>query len=479
MLVLTTLSVAAPSAQAQVTITGTTQQITNSPFNQIGSDISGNFICYTDYTKGIAEPEVRCSDWTTLTDYPLTTANSLVDQMVGGVSGSTVVYTEFTGGLPVVWACPITSAGCNSTTATKLGPGANPSVDATLAAWIDNSSGNYQIMAADLNAPLNVTELTNNSGPNNSLSPSVSGRSVAYSMGADASYTHCQIFVINFDTLATRQLTSSANGCNTSPDIFGNTVVYQSNRANSPSPNTNIYVYDLSSSTETFISMPGIQQNPHVSGDWVSFEQVLNGISSIDLYHIPSGTVLSAVQATTNLQSAFLSDIDGTNVAYTSGASGSDNIYLFRFTVMGAELPFDKFHVRAEADLSRHHAHDRFAAEAEFHLGKGSAGINPSTDSLHFKAAGGTTNLVFDAALSQFRAGHNGRLNFNGMLNGFPVEIHLRPLHRSGAYEFSLEASKLNLVNFSNPLAITLQIGSNTGQATINAEFERHHDQDH
>jgi len=476
-LVLTFASAAAEPAHAQVTITGTTQQITSSFFNQIGPSISGNFICYTDYTKGINEPQVHCDDWTAHTDYPLTTASPLVDQTVGGVSGSTVVYTEFKGGLPAVWACPIPS-GC-PTGAKSLGSGLNPSIDGTLVAWFDNSSGNYQIMATDLNVPGAVKQLTNNSGNNNSLAPNVSGRTVVYSLGTDSSYAHCQIHVTNFDTLSTRQITASPNGCNSSPDISGNYVVYQADRVNTPPINQNIYVYDLAANTETQISLPNFQQNPHVSGDWVSFDDVANGISSILLYHIPSGTVLTAVQATTNLQSAFLNDIDGTNVAYTSDASGSDNIYLFRFTVMGLEVPFDTFHVRAEADLSRHHARDSFTAEAEFHLGKGSAGINPSSDSLHFKAAGGTTNLVFDAALSQFHAGHNGRLNFNGMLNGFPVEIHLRPLHHSGAYEFSLEARKLNLAQFSNPLAITLQVGSNIGQITINAEFDRHHDEDH
>jgi len=67
-----------------------------------------------------------------------------------------------------------------------------------------------------------------------------------------------------------------------------------------------------------------------------SFEDVSSttsgNISSIRLYQISTGLVFTAVSASTQLQSAFLSDIDGLNVVYTSAASGNYDIYLFQFT---------------------------------------------------------------------------------------------------------------------------------------------------
>jgi len=151
----------------------------------------------------------------------------------------------------------------------------------------------------------------------------------------DTSTGICQVFVANFDAppnTPPTQITNSSTGCNSFPDIYGNYVVYEANRTGTQ----NIYVYNMTTSTETQIVLPGLQQNPHIFGDWVSFEDVTSSptpdISSLRLYQISTARLYTAVQAATQLQSAFLNDLDGLNLVYTSAAGGNYDIFLFQFT---------------------------------------------------------------------------------------------------------------------------------------------------
>lgn len=309
-------------AQAQITITGTSQGLTASGTNS-GPAISGNLVCYTVIS---AAKNVFCYDLAKGTSFPVTTGLS---QQFGDVSGNTIVYTDFSNGSTVeVCILDPTTDTCSAGSPYAISDAFSdsPAVDGSLVAWEDNISGRYNIYAEDL-ASGALQQITN-SLSNDSRFPNVSGRNIAYST-ALANGT-CQVFVTNFDTGATTQLTNSP-GCNTMPDISGNHVVYQANRDGEQ----DIYVYDLATNVETRISFPYVQQNAHVSGDWVSFESLdlSRTISSILLYHIPTGTVLTAVQATTVSQSATLNDIDGLNVVYNSSAAGPLNIYVFQFTL--------------------------------------------------------------------------------------------------------------------------------------------------
>jgi beta propeller repeat protein len=314
-------------ALAQVTITGTTRRLTTDPSSHYGPSISGDIVAYT--VGGSTNSEVFFYDLSTNTEYQATASRGGLSQIAGDVSGNLIVYTELSSAGSTVKAFAI--AGGTTPLSESYSSG-TPGVDGSLVAWQDFASGVGEIVAVDLSAGI-PRQLTNGAG-NASSSPNVSGRYVVYSTSFGAT---CQVFVTNFDTLVTTQLTNSPTGCNRSTDISGNHVVYESDRAG----DQDIYIYELGTGTETRVGLPGVQQNPHVSGDWVAFEDLTSaGVSSIRLYHIPSGTLLTAVQANTALESASLNDIDGTRVAYTSAAAGNLDIYVFEFSVnSGQDAP--------------------------------------------------------------------------------------------------------------------------------------------
>jgi len=343
-------------AQAPPQIPGTPPtQVTTKAQDQEGPSISGNIVCYTNYLNN---GEVHCYDLATKIDVQVTTANLATGtyQVAGDVSGNTVVYTEYNSAGTTAYDC----VGVSETTSPPCTPVAlgtsnsfSPAIDGSLVAWIDG----IETWAVDLSTSGTPTQLTNNGNNSNqrSLAPNVSGRNIAYST-LNTGTALCDVFVTNFDSRTTTQLTNGASGCNNLPDIYGNYVVYQSTRNSQPgcspppiSPTatncSQIFVYDLNAKQETAVPTTGlgaVQQNPHISGDWVSFEDVTCTstacISSLRLYRISTGEVYTAVQANTQLQSAFLNDIDGNNLVYTSAAAGNYDIYLFQFTPPGIDF---------------------------------------------------------------------------------------------------------------------------------------------
>ncbi|HEV3139403.1 MAG TPA: hypothetical protein VGY57_02740, partial [Vicinamibacterales bacterium] len=309
-------------------IPGTMTQITTSPASdQFDPHISGNIVCYTDLRNG--SPQIYYFDLSTSTETRVTNNNFPRggDQSCD-VSGSIIVWADNlqplnVQGLTIGTAGPFNIDAQNTIQV-------SPSVGGSLVAWMDDrnsTQGNsiWDIYAKDLTTGVEKRLTTNTLGPF-SVNPNVSGRLVAYATQSTSSIqsTSCQVFVTNFDMLVTTQLTNTT-GCNTSTDISGNRVVYQADRDG----NQDIYVFDLTTNTETRISLPGLQRGPHISGDWVSFEDVSSGTSAILLYHVPTAALFIAVSSPTS--NAFLNDIDGFRVVFTGDATGTHQIYVLEF----------------------------------------------------------------------------------------------------------------------------------------------------
>ena len=221
----------------------------------------------------------------------------------------------------------------------------NPTIGGLVVAWQDNRSGRWDVYAKDLVTNI-VTQITHNSSGSNSTIPNVSGRLVAYTTNSSSV---CSVVVTNFDTLATTVLNTNT-GCvgGQTVDISGTRVTYVTDPTLTGSPH--LVVYDLLTGVETRATVSGNQQNPHISGDWVAYEEVSGtgaaAYQSIKLYNIPSKSTFVAVPGTSATNSAFLNDIDGTKVAYTGNASGVNHIYVYEFTATTANsYPTDCTHL--------------------------------------------------------------------------------------------------------------------------------------
>ncbi len=318
-----------PQAQVQaqlvISITGTTRALTTTATNQFDPAISGNIVVYNEAVA--SGTDVAYVDLSSGTATNITSSTDADEQMTD-VSGNTIVYTR-TGHTTAdsdVMAFVI-GAGSSAVAAVAGSNQLNPAISGNVVAWEDTRDGNREIYAKDL-ATGTVKRLTNTPSEGE-RDPAVSGTRVVY---VRVGSTDCQIWMTDFATEATTQITSVA-GCDRLPDISGNTVVYQGLRGG----DQDIFVYDLTTATETRLSLPGTQRNPNVSGDWVAYEDVgSTGASDIKLYHVPTATHFTAVATANN---EFLNDIDGTRVAYTSDAAGNFDIYLFEFQVQVAGFP--------------------------------------------------------------------------------------------------------------------------------------------
>ncbi len=139
--------------------------------------------------------------------------------------------------------------------------------------------------------------------PASQFDPAISGNIIVYT---DLRNGNADIYYFDLAANAEIRVTTEPT-----PSISGNVVVYDGTRAGE----RDVFVYDLAAGRETRPALAGVQRNANVSGDWMAFEDVSTGPSAITLYHIPSGTLFTAVA---NAANNYLNAIDGTRVAYTS-----------------------------------------------------------------------------------------------------------------------------------------------------------------
>lgn len=88
--------------------------------------------------------------------------------------------------------------------------------------------------------------------------------------------------------------------------------------------------------------------------------------------------------------------------------------------------------------------------------------INPPTQPLTLKV--GTYTVTVPAG--SFKAGSHGTFTFAGTIGGVALQIRIAPLG-GRSYQIQLEASGIDLTGLSNPVAVDLSIGNNTGTASV------------
>lgn len=303
---------------AQVSgITGTTRHVTTDPAVQRDPSISGDLVVFTDFRAG--NEDVWYADLATGVETQVTFAATA--QKLHDVSGNRIVYSESPGRVHVYTVSPPSDVAIGA-------PGdQNPRIDGDIVAFERGPVGNTDIIAIDLSDPL-LTEIVIAATGDSEQSPSVSATHIAYERhtgGGDGD-------IVLYD-LATNTETIIAGTAadERRPDIDGDVVVYD---LIAPTLDTNVAIHDLSTGTTQVLVAPGNQSNAHISAGRLAYDDLTASNRDVMLRDIASGVT---VEVTVNAATDFLNDIDGNRVVYTSNENGNFDIWLYEFTVAGAD----------------------------------------------------------------------------------------------------------------------------------------------
>jgi len=329
---LATVSMLAGAARAGATdvLTGTEQLVAGDPGNQYDPAISGNIVVFTDDRAG--DTDVYYVDLATGVEHPVAVAPG--NQELTGVSGSQIVYTDYRD-VDVYLFDVATGIGTNLTgfEKTALGRGydaVDPSISGSLVAWEQDANGSMEIAARDLA----TGEERSVSGVDPALvneRPSVGGEWITWDR-CPSSGGACAVYAYDWATQETRLIAAGTTD-NRMPSTDGVYVVYDTGAWDALDPD--VCAYDLATEATRCLALPDYQANPHVSGNWVSFDSIgaggifhtglwnLSTNESFELDQLPGGPPSTAGQ--------YLTGIDGNRVVYTDDRNGDLNIYSFTF----------------------------------------------------------------------------------------------------------------------------------------------------
>ncbi|WP_269849699.1 TolB family protein [Methanosarcina horonobensis] len=130
------------------------------------------------------------------------------------------------------------------------------------------------------------------------------------------------------------QITAN-NSSQSNPDIYGECIVWQDDRNGyyDPyvyEPNWDIYMYDLSSSTETQITTSESNQSrPAIYGDRIVWTDDRNGNYDIYMYNISTST---ETQITTNGSNQSDPEIYGDQIVWTDDRNRNYDVYMYNIS---------------------------------------------------------------------------------------------------------------------------------------------------
>jgi TolB protein len=303
-------------ACAQLVLNGTETRVTDAAADQFDPAISSNLVVYTDFSG--VDADVWYTDLADGTAHPVVTGAG--DQQLTGVSGSRVVYTDWNTMDVLV---KDVNAGITQNLTNSAGSNSlDPAISGDLVAWTDDRDGNTEIYAKDL-ATGEERRISNNSLVDEA--PAV-GNGIIVWESCDG-YA-CDIYAYDWATKTTRQLTSTPYASERFPDVYGRTVVYQ--REQGTPIDKNIAAFDLDSNMEIELSLPGDQENAHISGRVVSFNDSASGVPHIGLWDLASGYHFNVPGSESG---QYLNDIDGNRVVYSDNRAGTLDIYMYTFQI--------------------------------------------------------------------------------------------------------------------------------------------------
>lgn len=313
-------------------ITGTTSVVNNGPGDQTDPHVSGNLVAYTDFGSGAGQ--IRYQDLSTGADSAIVTSGGT--DSLSDVSGNTVVFVHFANSAHAIYAFDTTTGG----PAVELDPqpGSNrreAAIGGNTVAWQDfgfSLVSSPEIVAYD-RAAGTATRITNDALYDRDPAVSPAGTELAWTKCASVA-GGCDIYSATSagGVWTTHQLTG-AGGEESLPDTNGAVVVYGSDRSGDP----DIYWQPVAGGAEQQLVLPGLDQNPNISGNLVAFEHYDATAATpnfdIYLYDLASNTLY---QLTNTPEDESLNDISvsGNQVRVVFSRrdiTGDDNVYAFSF----------------------------------------------------------------------------------------------------------------------------------------------------
>jgi beta propeller repeat protein len=299
-------------ASSAPTLSGTESPVVVAPGDQLDPAISGPYVVYTD--TGGGNSDVFYFDSGDSSIHPVAVGPG--DQQLSDVSGTRIVYTNFAVGMGDIWLYDIIVSAGAPLIAHPLAQ-FNPAVSSSVAAWEDLRGPDPDVWVHDLvaasSAPIMLLGAQH--------SPSASGSRVVFV--DDGSGGAIRVFNQADSTLGTVH-----PGPAMQPDIDGDNVVF----AAFAGSDFEIFLRKADATPVAALSLPGDQLNPHLSGDWVAFEDHgHSGGPHVALWHVPSGGVYYPAPGSSQ---QILNDISGTRVVYTDNRNGDFDIFAYDFEIV-------------------------------------------------------------------------------------------------------------------------------------------------
>ena len=221
-------------------------------------------------------------------------------------------------------------------------PVSQPVVSSTVAAWDCTPPGARTVVVSRYQAPSEEYEIATGGAP---FGPSVSGDLIGYVDGADGSVWLHDSSPLSRSTMQV----CGGNATGVSVGSFGAPVVAVARSAGQPDPN--VEVWDPTGGLGTAgriaaLTVPGEQRNPHLSADWVAFEDLSTGRSQVVLWQWTTGLVFLPHPSTSNQILNDLAVVPGQEVraVYADDGDGtgtSHDIALYQLPYVNGTIPDD------------------------------------------------------------------------------------------------------------------------------------------